>query len=454
MRAVDQKKNLMLHYKGFINMFLNGNLQYTNECFPPIPPALASCEKVAAFNILMQSTSKATSVFTEDALFGKVKGNVKRILKFITEWCRKCPSDAARSPGVFVPAVPPSGKDRDWVFDQIMRAEWRVKQCLRVYKLRLSKSSLPENTPDAIRAALLSLNFARRGITLEEERHFISQGVPEDPEHEYYQVNAETDAGFIADSSSEDDSIAEPQGSSRPRANASIVTTQPAYHEIPFPSPYYDELEFAFRYFTQYAGHGHADISHFYSLEWLSRISHASGAFGRRHQRALPPPSPSNAAAPSSVASSPPASSPSQADTSEIDVRELTQQLRLSVQQQEATNRVSGAQLQLQVRRERIDSLREALQVAKRLKKSQAEISQIDDMLYSLLLSDNFSSLAASAVAQPRVPDEAQPLVRVQPSARDEANHAIMRRVVLLLLSFTITHHHLRFNVPALGSVR
>jgi hypothetical protein len=105
MRVADQKKNLILHYKGFIKMFLDGTLPYTNECFPPIPPALASCERISGFNILMQSTSKATSVFTEDALFGKVKGNVKLILKFITEWCRKCPSDAGHHPGVFVFAV-------------------------------------------------------------------------------------------------------------------------------------------------------------------------------------------------------------------------------------------------------------------------------------------------------------------------------------------------------------
>ena len=82
-----------------------------------VPPVLTTCKRVTAFNILMQSTSRATSVYTEDALFGKVKGNVKLILKFITEWCRKCPSEVARNPGVFVPAEPPSGTDMDWMFD-------------------------------------------------------------------------------------------------------------------------------------------------------------------------------------------------------------------------------------------------------------------------------------------------------------------------------------------------
>jgi hypothetical protein len=93
-----------------------------------------------------------------------------------------------------------------------------------VYKLRLSKSLLPENTPEAIRAALLSLNFARRGFTLEEERRYVSQEVSVDPEHVYFQVDAETNAGFIAESSSDDENPADTQGSSRPRPSASIVT--------------------------------------------------------------------------------------------------------------------------------------------------------------------------------------------------------------------------------------
>lgn len=156
MRVVDQKKNLMLHYKGFINMYLNGTMPYTNDFFPPIPPSLATCERATAFNILMQSKSRSTSVFTKDALFGKVNGNVQRILKFITEWCRKCPSDAARNPGVFVPAEPPSvWHDRDWVFDQIMRAEWRIKPCLRKHKLRVSCDMSQINATESQRATRL-----------------------------------------------------------------------------------------------------------------------------------------------------------------------------------------------------------------------------------------------------------------------------------------------------------
>ncbi len=54
-----------------------------------------------------------------------------------------------------------------------------------------------ENTPEAIRAALMSYNFAKRGVTSSEQRNFLTQAIPEDPENVYYQVNVETEAGWI-----------------------------------------------------------------------------------------------------------------------------------------------------------------------------------------------------------------------------------------------------------------
>lgn len=63
-----------------------------------------------AFNVLMQSTSKSTSVFSEDAVHNKAKKDVQNILKFMADWCRLC-KNAGRQPGQFIPAEPPSGKD-------------------------------------------------------------------------------------------------------------------------------------------------------------------------------------------------------------------------------------------------------------------------------------------------------------------------------------------------------
>jgi hypothetical protein len=147
----------------------------------------------------MQSTSKASSVFSEDALFNKAKKDVTSILKFMAEWCRECPSPSGRQPGQFVPAIPGSGHDRDFIFDKIMQTWWRAAQCLRIYNLRTKNCHLPENTPEAIRAALMSYNFAKRGITLSEQRNFLAQEVPSDPEHVYYQVHVETESGTMHD---------------------------------------------------------------------------------------------------------------------------------------------------------------------------------------------------------------------------------------------------------------
>jgi hypothetical protein len=197
MRVGEQKKHLMSHYKAFINMYLDQRMHYTNDSFPQLPAALTSCSRIVAFNVLMQSTSKATSVFTEDALHNKAKNDVKSILKFLAEWCRECPiQGVTRQPGVFVPAEPPSGHDRDYVFNKIMQTWWRTAQCARIYKLRSTNTQLPENTQAAIRSALLSWNFAKRGVTLAEERGHMLQDIPDDPEHVYFQVDAETNAGY------------------------------------------------------------------------------------------------------------------------------------------------------------------------------------------------------------------------------------------------------------------
>ena len=68
--------------------------------------------------------------------------------------------------------------------------------------------------------------------------------------------------GHIVNSSSDGDENGT-QGSLRQRPQQAIVSTQPSYHEVPLPELYHHELEFAFKHFAQYAGHGHADISMF-----------------------------------------------------------------------------------------------------------------------------------------------------------------------------------------------
>jgi hypothetical protein len=257
MRVAAQKKTLMTEYKGFIKLYMTSQMVYSNDCFPPVPAALTQTDPANAFNILMQSTARKESVLSEDALHKKAKRDVTTILKFMGDWCRECPNEG-RQPNQLVPAGPPSGIFRDEVYTNIMQKWWRTAQCLRVYKLRLSNSSLPENSADAIRSSLMSYNFAKRGVTLQQEQFYRTQSVPEDPTNVHYQVEAETNAGYIQEENSSDDD--EPSGTGaasqsqsthvghiRQRAPSSGLLTQPSYHELQFPDPYKHELEFCFK---------------------------------------------------------------------------------------------------------------------------------------------------------------------------------------------------------------
>jgi len=196
--------------------------------------------------------------------------------------------------------------------------------------------------------------------------------------------------GHIVNSSS-DDSGNETQGSSRVRPQT-IVSTQPSYHEVPFPAPHHHELEFAFKYFSQYAGNGQEDVSKFYSEEWVSRASHRSGAFGRKTQREIAAASSASTATPgtpltnSSVATGSPNDRLFMESTNDFDISAILQR---NVKQQEILNL-------LQLRRDRIASKKEALQMAKDLGKSREEINKIQEQIYQMTLAEDFPQVRHS----------------------------------------------------------
>lgn len=205
-----------------------------------------------------------------------------------------------------------------------------------------------------------------------------------------YIIRLRDRTGHIVNSSSED-SGNETQGSSRVRLQP-IVSSQPSYHEVPFPAPHHHELEFAFKYFSQYAGNGQEYISKFYSEEWVSRASHRSGAFGRKTQREIAAHSsastatPSSAAAPTSVTTGSPNDRLFMESTNDIDIQEI---LKRNVKQQEILNL-------LQLRRDRIASKKEALQMAKDLGKPREEINKIQEQIYQMTLAEDFPQVRHS----------------------------------------------------------
>ena len=213
-------------------------------------------------------------------------------------------------------------------------------------------------------------------------------------------------AGYIVNSSSDDDEN-ETQGSSRsrPQQQQAIVSAQPSYHEVPFPEPYHHELEFAFKYFCQYAGHGHEDVSSFYTEEWVTRSSHQSGAHGRRAQREA-----AAARAQLSEDQSLPSSTPGRTSSSsnagspsdDISIRDIAWQLNVANQ--------------LQIRRDRIASKREALNLAISLKLGREIIQGLEKELYAMYLQDNFPDTRCDS-ASSQIDSEPVTQVQIVPSA-------------------------------------
>lgn len=212
-------------------------------------------------------------------------------------------------------------------------------------------------------------------------------------------------AGHIVNSSSDDDENAT-QGSLRQRQQA-IVSTQPSYHEVPFPEPYHHELEFAFKYFAQYAGHGHADISIFYTDEWVSRSSHQSGAHGRKAQREIAAAarvrSSDEQSLPSSTPSHNSSSSNAGSPSDDISICDIAWQLKVANQ--------------LQIRRDRIASKKEAVTLAKSMKLSKEIIQGLEQDLFNLYMQDNFPDTRGDSAMLPRDSQPAAQHAQILPSA-------------------------------------
>jgi hypothetical protein len=288
MTIASQKTALLTSYSRFVNLFLQNAIPAANSSYPNCPEALRISDRTSAVALLHQSTQTGRSSLSKDALYRKAKKGVQKLLKYMGDWTRIC-KDPNTRPGDFVPSVPPSGTDRDFVWTKIKSTEHRSNECLKIWKRRSANQHLPENTPDAIREALVHLNFARRGYSLDEEMHFRGQveiqSLNEEEEAVWRQISEEVDAGevsgVLADSDDEN-----------PNTSRSITQTSTAprgYFETPYCEIQgnYHLLELAAKAFTQYAGHGHDDISMFYTSEWADyqRTQSSLGATGRTQQR-------------------------------------------------------------------------------------------------------------------------------------------------------------------------
>jgi hypothetical protein len=285
----DQKTRLLESFQRFIGLFLDNSIQAANDSYPTCPESLRTCDRTAAVALLNQSTNSGRASLTKDALYRKAKKGTQKLLKYMADWVRIA-KDPTTRPGEFTPSTPPSGNDRNWMWNKIKSTEHRAAVALKIWKSRSTNRHLSENTDASISEALQHLIFARRGYSLDEEMALRGRSETEaflnaDEENVYNAVQEEVRSGTALVDSDDDEAhaTANTQGA---RATA---TAPRGYFEQPYceASGIYHPFELAFKAFTQYAGSGHADISAFYTSEWadLQRTQASSGGTGRTHQR-------------------------------------------------------------------------------------------------------------------------------------------------------------------------
>jgi hypothetical protein len=380
MTVANQKNELVASFNRFALLFLDNSIPAGNDCYPTCPESLRTCSRTAAVALLNQSTSTGRASISKESMYRKAKLGVRKLLKYMGDWVRICKDTNTRA-GQFTPSVPPSGTDRDHVWSKIKSTEHRSQQCLKIYNLRVQNSHLAENDPASIRESLTHLNFARRGYSLEEE--YICRGRREEnslgqEEADIYdQIMQEVDSGHIAVASSDEEEAA-PRPSVTSNAVSAVAPTR-GYHEAPYDeiAGNYHPFEMCFKAFTQYAGHGHLDISGFYTSEWADqqRTQAAAGHVGRNHQRrqhAADLQQRSEAAHQTSSQTS--VSTASTSATPVEQINELTAQMRLS------NTLTRGDQV--------IVNLEKAIKLATDLKKPTLMIQRLQEQLLDLLMED------------------------------------------------------------------
>lgn len=290
MTIAEQKDKMLECYTRFVPLFLNSQIPAANSCYPTCPEALRNGDRTAAVALLHQSTQTGRSSLSKDALYRKAKKGTQKLLKYMGDWTRIC-KDPNTIAGQFVPSVPPSGHDRDWVWTKIKSTEHRSSECLKIWKRRQANRHLAENTDEAVREALTHMIFATRGFSLEEEMQLRSgheeQNLNEADALEYGQIMEEVEAGLesgvIVDNSDDENSA--------PTSRTATQTTAAprGYFETPYCEVQgcYHLFELAAKAFTQYAGNGHENISIFYTSEWADhqRTQASLGGTGRTQQR-------------------------------------------------------------------------------------------------------------------------------------------------------------------------
>jgi hypothetical protein len=387
------KDAILAAYERWVPMFLDGSVPAENSSYPSVPQSLLDCDRNEAIAVLHYSTGTGGANLSKDALYRKAKSGTTKLLKYMGNWLSVC-KDPNTNAAEFTPSVPPSGKDRDWVWLQIKKTEHRIAQCLKIYKSRIENRQLGENSPEAIKESLTHLIFAKRGRSLEEEMELRGMSQSDDfasrshafqreeEQHlrdELRSIFEEVDAGYCSSEDDEDGaprptSVSSASSSSRPTSNVPRT-----YFEVPYSDHAHHVHEFTFKAFTQYAGHGHTAIAQFYTSEWADyrRTQANSGGFGRTHQRVrqqnLSQHSQRHA---QSDTQSPSATTVSDSQSAVADMQSnSTNQLVEIGRHMQVSNHLSRVQVQ-------ISNLEKAVALATKLGKPPIAVTQLEECLF------------------------------------------------------------------------
>lgn len=425
--VADQKNKLLESFQRFIVLFLNNSIPAANASYAVCPEVLRTADRTAAIEKLNQSTATGRASLTKDSLYRKAKKGVQKLLKYMADWVRICKDPNTRV-GQFVPAEPPSGHDRDWVWNKMKSTEHRSNQCLKIWKSRSENRHLAENTDAAIREALTHLVFARRGMSLDEEMAFRGRYESDDLNAEqqaiYSQIQEEVESGQVLVDSDDDEA---PVVAARPSTSAPRGYFEQPYCEV---SGIYHQFELAFKAFTQYAGSGHADIDAFYTSEWadLQRTQANSGATGRTHQRTQNRQDQMSSSQPLAAGSQ--LQQPSQAAA--VSSQSIHQLHGISAQMEQANLRGRHTCMMATFEKaiEVAGKLNEPVQNVQQLQRSYLDYlkAEIDRQRLSFAAADNVSSLFPSANAATTAIAMPPTTFPLSPSSRTPERRAPQRR--------------------------
>lgn len=280
----EQESLLEQSYKRHLRLWYNDDATLLqNPNFPACPPqmkAVGDCE--VFIRAMMSTTGAGRHSHTGVSLLRKYKELKKDMLKLIADWNMLCGCTF----GSNVLGDPPTGTLKETIYQRLLQTCYRKEETARVLKLRLAcvgvqHANAPLCTPENIRLARFSCNYASRGFTKADEdadirsyRRMQSMARGHVFHYRLMPIYAQMEAAVNADEILHAQAAAEQQSSQQAsgsnetesRAPSQTSTASQNFTEAVMPAQFDIELGFAFKVFGNYEGSRH--LSPFWTQAW------------------------------------------------------------------------------------------------------------------------------------------------------------------------------------------